>query len=497
MSQEQKLLIEILQYRDDPLGFILFAFPWGKKGTPLEHFKDGPDKWHVEMFLDLAKHVQANDERRANGEEIKAFQSAVASGHGIGKSACVGWLVIWLMSTRRHCRGVVTANTGSQLEDKTWPELLKWHNMAINKHWFNWTATQYTCVLEIGAEKNWKFDAVTWSEERTEAFAGSHNASSAMVVIFDEASAIPDVIWEVTEGAMTDGEGFWFAFGNPTRNTGRFKQCFGKLKNRWRTRNIDSRSVRVTNKTKLKQWVEDYGEDSDFVRVRVKGQFPRAGDKQFIPVDMVETAQAREPVKDDGAPLVMGVDSARYGGDKSVIRFRQGLDGASIPPLKYMDCSATELAHRIAEAMDKYEPDAIFIDSGGGGAQIHDILREKGYKTSLVSFGGKSSRDDCANKRVDMWMEMKNWLVLGSLDKDQELYDDLIGPEYHYDKQHRYLLESKDDMRKRGLSSPDDGDALAVTFAFPVSRRDRRTSRFGNNRNMVAKDMDYDVFNYD
>jgi hypothetical protein len=495
VSKEQDLVIDIFSYKDDPLGFVLYAFPWGKRGTPLEAFPDGPDKWHVEMFLDLTKHIQANDNRLRHGEDREAFQSAIASGHGIGKSACVAWIIIWLMSTRRHCRGVVTANTGSQLEDKTWPELLKWHNMAVNKHWFNWTATQYTCVLEKGGEKNWKFDAVTWSEERTEAFAGSHNASSAMVVIFDEASAIPDVIWEVTEGAMTDGEAFWFAFGNPTRNTGRFKQCFGKLRDRWRTRNIDSRTVRVTNKKKLAEWVEDYGEDSDFVRVRVKGQFPRAGDKQFIPVDMVEEAQAREAHIDGGAPLIMGVDVARYGGDKAVIRFRQGLDAKSIKPLKYMDIDAPDLAHRIAEAMDKYQPDATFIDSGGGGAQVHDILKELGYRTTLVNFGGKSSRDDCANKRADMWMEMRNWLKLGAIDIDQELYDDLIGPEYHYDKHHRYVLESKDDMRKRGLASTDDGDALCVTFAMPVSRTDRKLSRRAN-RGMVAQDLDYDVFNY-
>src|SRR5690606_38633063 len=112
---------------------------------------------------------------------------------------------------------------------------------------------------------------VPWSERNTEAFAGLHNAGKRIIVIFDEASAIPDIIWETTEGALTDvdTEILWFVFGNPTRNTGRFRDCFdgGKFAHRWRQQKVDSRQVQRTNKKEIEDWIADYGLDSDFVRV--------------------------------------------------------------------------------------------------------------------------------------------------------------------------------------------------------------------------------------
>ena len=155
---------------------------------------------------------------------------------------------------------------------------------------------------------------------------------------FDEASAISDRIWEVSEGALTDDETeiVWLAFGNPTRNTGRFRECFGRFRHRWDCAHIDSRQVEGTNKPQLDQWVLDYGEDSDFVRVRVKGIFPHSGAMQFISSGLVEEAMSpgREGFGTIYDPLVMGVDVARFGDDRSVIRFRRGRDGRSIPPIK-------------------------------------------------------------------------------------------------------------------------------------------------------------------
>lgn len=468
-------------YYDDPLGFVRAMFPWGQKGTPLEQFPDGPDAWHCAEFLKIAEHVKKNQSRKILGLSQEPYQSAVSSGHGIGKSTMVAWLILWLMSTRRNCRGVVTANTGAQLEGKTWPELNKWHKLAENSSWFKITATQFFCTLEPDGEKNWKFDCVTWSAENTEAFAGLHNASSAVVFIFDEASAIDDPIWEVAEGGLTDGEPFWFAFGNPTQNTGRFRECFGKYRHRWHTRHVDSREVRITNKEQIAKWIEDYGDDSDFVRVRVKGQFPRGGSKQFIPVDLVEAAQTRELQPDGGAPLILGVDVARYGDDQSVLRFRRGRDARTIPPIKFRGLDNMELANRTAEVISRFNPSAVFIDAGNGTGVI-DRLREMGYKVQEVWFGGASShRRNCKNKRVEMWHDLKDWLDGGCIDGDQQLRDDLIGPEYTLTDTGEYLLEPKERMKKRGLASPDDGDALALTFAQRIARTDLKASR--NTRN--------------
>ncbi|MGI4798435.1 MAG: hypothetical protein ACRYF2_04065 [Janthinobacterium lividum] len=185
--------------------------------------------------------------------------------------------------------------------------------------------------------RTWRIDAVAWSERNVEAFAGLHNQGKRILVVFDEASAIPDVIFETTEGALTDRDTqiVWAAFGNPTRNSGRFTECFGRFKHRWNTRQVDSRTVAITNKQQIAEWIADHGEDSDFVRVRVRGVFPRAGSLQFIGTEMAEAAAAstREPEALLTDALVIGVDVARFGDDQSVIFFRKGRDARSIPPI--------------------------------------------------------------------------------------------------------------------------------------------------------------------
>lgn len=489
-ATQQDLANDIFGFFDNPRAYVLYAFPWGEKGTPLEDFPLGPDEWQLEEFEALAKHIRDNVSRKATGLDMIPFLEAIASGHGIGKSAFVAWLILWLMSTRRYVRGVVTANTQIQLEGKTWAELAKWHNMAINKDWFKWTATKFYCLLEPEGEKNWMFECVPWNEERTEAFAGLHNASSSAVMIFDEASAVPDKIWEVAEGAMTDGEPFWFVFGNPTRNTGRFRECFGKYRHRWRNRHIDSRSVRITNKTQINKLIEDHGLDSDLVKVRVRGMFPSAGDKQFISCDAVEAAQSRELVPDRGAPLIMGIDFSRGGSAMNVIRFRQGRDARSIKPIRWASRDTTFTENKIAEVIDKYNPDGICGDGGGVGGPVIDRLKLRGYKIIEVQFG--SSAEDplrFANKRAEMWQRMKEDLSTVCLDDDNVLRDDLIGPEYSFTARDQLLLEGKEHMEARGLASPDDGDALALTYAQRFGRRDLKSSQ-ARSRGRMAEGVD-------
>jgi len=188
------------------------------------------------------------------------------------------------MSTRPELVGTVTANTFNQLKGKTWAELARWHRRAINAYWFKWTPTRFQLVE---SPQTWFIDALPWSKEASEAFAGTH--AQHVLMVMDEASAIPDIIWEVAEGAMTTG-GFFFAFGNPTRNTGRFRECFGRFSHRWTTRQVDSRTAKMVNQDQIKEWLADYGEDSDFFRVRVRGVFPNVGDRQFIGTALAEDA---------------------------------------------------------------------------------------------------------------------------------------------------------------------------------------------------------------
>lgn len=401
-------------------------------------------------------------------------------------SSLVSWLILWAMATREFTRGVVTANTESQLRTKTWPELAKWHRLFIARHWFDMTATSIRSV-NPQEEQGWRTDAIPWSAQNTESFAGLHNQGKRILVIFDEASAVDDVIWETISGALTDEgtEIVWAVFGNPTRNTGRFRECFGRFAHRWRTWRVDSRSVRITNKKAIEQWLVDYGEDSDYVRVRVKGEFPRAGSMQFIPGDIVEAARGRQPEAKLYDPLVMGVDVARFGADQSVIVLRRGRDAKSVPWICLRGANTMELAARIVDLAAVYKPDAIFVDEGGVGGGVVDRLNMLKQPVIGVQFGGKADRSivgsdgmiGYANKRAEMWGNMKDWLRGGMIPDDPELGAELIAVEYGYalrDGRDTILLEKKVDMKKRGLPSPDKADALALTFAYPVNPSDHR-----------------------
>ena len=455
----------------DPLAFCVQCFRWGEGELT---GCDGPREWQRRVLADIGERI------RSGATTDEAIRLATASGHGIGKSALVAMVILWALVTRIDTRGVVTANTEKQLTTKTWPELAKWHRLCILGGAFTYTATSLHSS-DASHEKTWRVDAIPWSLTNTEAFAGLHNKGRRVLVVFDEASAIADEIWEVTEGALTDAdtEILWLAFGNPTRNTGRFRECFGRFRHRWAVQQIDSREVEGTNLKQLQAWVDDYGEDSDFVRVRVRGVFPRAGVSQFISGESIEQAQTRQlQFVDPGSPCILGVDIARFGDDQSVIRGRKGRDGRVIRPIKWRGMDTVFSAGKIAEAITLYQPDAVFIDGGGVGGGVVDILKSRGFRVSEVNFGAAAKQVlKYANKRAEMWGDMRDWLATGVIDDDPQLADDMQAPEYGFDKDGRVLLERKADMKKRGLASPDDGDALALTFAEPVQRTDMRTSR--------------------
>lgn len=465
---EAQLIEDIAGFTHDPLGFVLYAWDWGH--GELAKFP-GPDAWQVELLTEIGDKLQAG----AISGISEAIQMATASGHGIGKSALVSMLIMWAMSTHEDTKGVVTANTDTQLRTKTWPEVTKWHRLAINRHWFNCTATAIHST-DPAHEKNWRIDAVPWSIANTEAFAGLHNQGKRVLLVFDEASAIHDKIWEVAEGALTDDdtEILWFAFGNPTQNTGRFRECFRKFRHRWSTRQIDSRTIKITNKAQLQKWVDDYGEDSDFVKVRVRGMFPSASMKQFISTEDVDAATNRHlrPDQYDFAAKILTVDPSWSGDDPFVIGLRQGLAFKILRTIPKND-NDIQMANLIAQLEDEHEADAVFIDAGYGTG-IKSAGDTMGRAWQLVWFGEKANDAGCLNKRAEMWRNARDWLKQGgAIPDDPELYQDLIGPETVPRMDGKIQLESKEDMKKRGLPSPNKGDALALSFAYPVGKKYR------------------------
>ena len=428
-------------------------------------------------MMDVIKSHLSNPETR-----FQPCRIAVASGHGIGKSAGISMIVKWALDTCVDTRIVTTANTESQLLTKTSPEIGKWARLAITSDWFKPTATALISTMK-GREKSWRADLVTWSANNTEAFAGLHNQGKRIVLIFDEASGIDHKVWEVALGALTDEytEIIWLAFGNPTQNTGAFRECFGKSRALWHTRQIDSRTVEGTNKAYLDELVRTYGLDSDIVKVRVLGQFPSASSMQFIASGLVEESQQRVSASISSDPLVFGVDIARFGDDHSTLAIRCGRDAKSRPWKRWHGVDTMTVAGDVALEAQKWHPDAIFVDVGAMGAGVIDRLRQLGVENVFeVNFGSKGRDADwaagvrikTANKRAEMWSSMRAWLEYGAIPDEQQLFDDLTGVEYGYDAEQRILLEKKEHMRSRGLSSPDDADALALTFAEMVAPRD-------------------------
>jgi len=477
-NDEQELMSRLWSpaVKDNPLAFVMFCYPWGQKGTPLENFS-GPRKWQREILLDIAEHIKQN-----NGKvDFDVMREAVASGRGIGKSALVSWLEHWMLSTRIGATIIVSANSESQLRSVTWAEITKWLSMSINSHWFEVSATRVmpakwlTELVERDLKKGtryWGVEGRLWSAENPDAYAGVHNYDGVMV-IFDEASGIDDSIWSVTSGFFTENtpQRFWLAFSNPRRNSGYFYEAFHSKREFWKNRNIDARQVEGTDKNVYEQIIDEYGADSVQAHVEVYGMFPNASDDQFISVNIVEEAMRREKYKDNTAPIIIGVDPARFGSDSTVIAVRQGRDVIAIKRHKGDD--TMETVGRVIEAIEEYSPALVNIDEGGLGAGVVDRLKEQRYKIKGVNFGNKAKNGMMyGNKRAEMWGDMREWLKSAAIPNDRYLKSDLISPMMKPDSKGSIFLESKKDMRSRGLASPDAADAIALTFAFPVAHRE-------------------------
>ncbi len=461
--------------KNDPLKFVLYLFPWGQKNTPLENFA-GPRKWQREVLKELADHIRDNDGRI----DFETLRMAVSSGRGIGKSALVSWLVIWMLTTRIGSTTIVSANSETQLRAVTWAEITKWLALALNSHWFEVSATRVmpakwlTELVERDLKKGtryWGVEGRLWSEENPDAYAGVHNFDGVML-IFDEASGIADPIWAVSAGFFTENtpNRFWLAFSNPRRNTGYFYEAFNAKRDFWRNKVVDARSVEGTDKAVYEQIIQEYGPDSVQAHVEVYGEFPSAGDDQFIPVYLVDDAFARPRYKDATAPIIIGVDPARFGADATVIAVRQGRDLNAIK--RYRGDDTMEIVGRVIEAIEEYNPALVVIDEGGLGAGVVDRLKEQRYKIKGVNFGNKSVKPIMyGNKRAEMWGLMREWLKTASIPADKLLKSDLTSPKIKPDSKGTIFLEGKKEMKARGLASPDAADAIAVTFAYPVGSR--------------------------
>ena len=516
-SQLAKLMGELYA---DPLGYVMACFPWDKEASTRvvklpEEYRErfpgcehGPDRWACEFLDQLGQEIAR---RGFHGPAVEPIRFATVTGHETGKTTLVAWLVKFIMDTRPMSKGSVTAMTDEQLRTKTWAEVGKWHYMSLTAHWFNYSASRGSMSLTHVNPRwtgSWRCDAKTAREEKSESFAGQHAPTATSFYIYDEASGIANKLFEVREGGLTSGEPMVFDFGNGTRNSGAFYEEFmGRRKHRWITRSIDSRAVSITNKDKIAQDAEDYGEESDFFKVRWRGLFPSTGTLQFISAGSVEEAMMRPIAPGTGLdPWVIGVDCARFGDDDSVIWPRRGTDARSFGPASYKGLDTVQLTGKIIETFQYFanlgqRPRMIFVDEGSMGAGVVDQLRHLGYPVTGINFGSRPNDPTQWRYRSDeIWGGMRAAIVRNLVlpertsQHGERIFSDLTGREFGYMLGgQRVHLETKRDMKARGLSSPDFSDALAVTYAQEMpqmTREDQVLYALGK----IAVGTDFDPF---
>jgi phage terminase large subunit len=431
-------------YRDKPVEFVRNVL----KANPLP--------WQ-ETFLQAI----ARGERRIS----------VRAGHGVGKSTVNAWAVIWHLTTRYPQKTVCTAPTASQLFDALFSEIKSWVNRLPEFMKKLFEVTSDRIVLRSSPESSF-VSARTSSAERPEALAGIH--SEHVLIICDEASAIPEPVFESAAGSMSGHSATTVLIGNPTRNSGLFFLTHHALQGDWFTMHVSCKDNPLVSQDFVRQIASTYGEESNAYRVRVLGEFALRDDDVLIPADLVDAAMVRDIALDMAEPLIYGLDVARFGNDRSVLAKRRG--NVLLPPRVWAGLDLMQLVGAVAHEAQADRPDEINVDSIGIGAGVADRLREvmSGTRTSVrdVNVAESAAMNPQANRlRDDLWLQARDWFRARAcqIPKDPDLRQELVTPTYKFTSTGKIVVEPKDMMKKRGLRSPDIADALCLTFAGQAS----------------------------
>ena len=429
------------KFRDEPAEFV-------RKILQVE-----PDDWQIKALNSLATQPRV----------------AIRSGHGVGKTALESWAICWFLFTRPFCKIPCTAPTRDQVNNILWSELSKWlKRSAILTELFEW---QKTKIYLKGYPERWA--ALAKSAARPENMAGFHEEH--LLFVLDEASGIDDSIFEAIEGALTTSDAKLLICGNPTRNSGFFKRAFFEDRGLYSTFKISSNDSKRVSSEYCKRLIRQYGEDSDVVRVRVFGEFPKVEADGLIALELVEAATMREPVY--SGELVIGVDVARFGNDETVIQPRIG--NCALPFESYRRCDLMTTTGRIVNKtfslVKKFSVGQVTInvDDDGVGGGVTDRLREvfsgKNLKVTVNGChnGGKSRDAHYANWATESWFALRDRFVSGEiiLPKDDVLTAQLATRKYSLTSSDKLILEPKADYKKRAGRSPDRADALVLAFA--------------------------------
>jgi len=404
-------------------------------------------------------------EQQAELLRAVATERAVASrsGHGIGKTTVAAWAILWFLPLHPYARVPCTAPTGHQLDDTLWPEVRYWIDRSPPlQSLLEWTKTRLSVR---GYEETWF--AVPRSAAKAENLQGFHGRHVLFVV--DEASGVEQEIMEVVEGALTNAGAKLLMTGNPTRLSGTFYDAFHKDRGHYRTFTFSSVDSPLVSDEYCERIATRYGRESDVYRVRVLGLFPKGEPDTFIRLDEAEGARGRT-VPERG-PWFIGVDVARFGDDETVIYFRRGFDVHE--PVVRHGIATTWTAGEVVNVVKRIRATGyddtieVRVDDTGIGGAVTDMLNEQSVELDIdvipVNFGAAGDEDH-ADRAALMWGRLKEFMGEMSLPDDEQLLAQLSTRKYKIQPDGRIKLERKEDMKKRGLPSPDRADALALCF---------------------------------
>ena len=433
------------------------------------------ESWQEDQVLGVESlfEVELTDQQKqlVNLADDQKARVAVSSCTGSGKTAVLSMLTLLYLMILPDCRILITSPSSQQLRRVFYAEIRKWHRRMPEQFQEYYDLTIET-IRYLNSDKYENFASmVTASVENKEALQGGH--AENYIIFADEASGISEEAFDILLGTLSTGLGGRFIqVSNPVRSTGRFYQIFQQDLGRWEKLYFSAFDSPNVNKDWIQDMIDQYGEDSDYVRMRVYGRFPRVGIAQYISADMVEDAIRNQVDFKEytNYPKVMGVDIARFGDDKTAFVIRQGPKLIEVKVFKGLD--TMEVASRISEFYAVHLPSAIFVDSVGIGAGVFDRCKELNLPVVEVIVSNKSTEPNVyCNLRAQLWGEMKKWLGNGadipssSRDKEMNLANELTSMEYFYNNKMQLQLLSKKDLKKKGHESPDVSDALAYTFA--------------------------------
>jgi phage terminase large subunit len=447
MKMDHRLIGRLKAWREDPILFVK------------DNFKAVPDDWQAEFLLSV------RDNRRTGAKACK----------GPGKSCGMSWVGWWFLATHPHARGFATSITAENLRDNLWAEFARWRKQSpFLTEYFDWSVER---LFAIESPETWYISARTWPKQadktqQANSLAGLHERYT--IVIVDECGDIPSGVLAAADASLSTGIVNRIVIaGNPTRNDGPLYDACHKNREFWNMVEItgdpdDPRRSKRIDIEWAREQIKIWGRDHDWVKVNILGQFPSIASDKLLGRDICDAAAALvlPPAEYADDPLIMGVDVARFGDDRSVVTLRQGKVMHVQTVYRQMDLMS--LATQIAEIYRDRNPLFLFVDETGIGAGVVDRLRQLGIPVVGVNFGSKPRDPRYADKRSEMWGDMAAWVKKGSvIPNDRELIDELCAPSYYFTN-NRLKLESKDDLKKAGQVSPDKADSLALTFAEPV-----------------------------